>query len=92
VRPLQLDRDAAAAPVPVAAGRHVVGDRALEHGAPRQLIERRAQGAEHEPQHLDVGVQPFGLLVGLQLEPLLEPDDVGVPGQVLPQLRWCALS
>jgi hypothetical protein len=65
----------------------MVDDRALKHCAARQLVQRRGQGAEHEPQHLDVGVQPLRLLVGLQLEPALEPSDVGVLGQVLQQLR-----
>src|SRR5690606_6431073 len=64
----------------------VVDDRALEHGAARQLVERGGQGTEHEPQHLDIGVYPFRLLVGLQLEPPLESDDVRVLRQVLQQL------
>src|SRR5689334_15767801 len=82
-----MDREMTAAPEPVAAGLQVVDDRALEHGTARQLVERRGQAAEHEPQHLHVAVQPFRLFVRLQLEPPLEPDDVRVLGQVLQQLR-----
>ncbi len=74
-------------PPPVAARLQVVDHRALEHGVARQPVERRGQAAERRTAAPRRRRPALRLLVGLQLELPLEPDDVGVLGQVFQQLR-----
>ncbi len=68
--------------MPMAARLQVVDDRPFQQRALRQLIERGFDPAEDELDDIIV------VIVGLirELEPILEPDDVAVGGQILFEL------